>query len=282
MDNKETYGIEKFDGTFDKEEFGVTIIPNKSMNSIRSTDALGVYCFLLGRPKGWKPNINHLKEHFQCTKEKIYKSLAFLIDNGFISRTHVKDKGRFVKTHYRVHLNRPNESTDHLVDKPAIPQADTDDSPHAGNPGSGNPDSGNPDAYKTKSVLNKEDNNIYVDSSKSTKVLKDYEKDKAFMTFYSKYPYKQKPSIAREAFHKAAKKIGMTPEDFAVMVAEDVQVRVANNWADRPKNKFPHPSTYLNTAEWEGDIYASASKDGSGYKNSVNGTGHGHSTDYAV
>lgn len=86
-----------------------------------------------------------------------------------------------------------------------------------------------------------------VDSSKSTS----YKDDELFMRFYSIYPNKQKPEIARKALYKHK------PDSvFIDFIVNDVLARMENNWKGRHKNKIPHPSTYLNSSEWEGEIIA--------------------------
>src|SRR6185503_3711716 len=97
--------------------------------------------------------------------------------------------------------------------------------------------------------LNKELNTTktLVDFDKSTS----YKDDVLFMLFYAIYPNKQKPHIAFKAFHKHK-----PTAKFVTMIVEDVKNRLANNWKNRPKDKIPFPSTYLNGREWEGEIYA--------------------------
>lgn len=85
-----------------------------------------------------------------------------------------------------------------------------------------------------------------VDFKKST----DYKDDKLFMTFYSQYPNKQKPEVARKAFYKHK-----PDQVFVDFLCNDIRSRMENNWKGRDKDKIPHPSTYLNSKEWEGEIY---------------------------
>ncbi len=85
-----------------------------------------------------------------------------------------------------------------------------------------------------------------VDSSKST----DYTKDDLFKLFYDSYPNKQKPRVAHKAFRK------LKPNaEFVNMLVDDVKKRIDTVWKGRHKNKIPHPATYLNAREWEGEIY---------------------------
>lgn len=87
--------------------------------------------------------------------------------------------------------------------------------------------------------------NSIVDFDKSTS----YKDDELFMRFYSIYPNKQKPDVARKAFYKHK-----VTEEFVSMLVTDVLARVENNWKNRHKNKIPFPATYLNGKEWEGEI----------------------------
>lgn len=230
--NSHTYGIDKFEGSFDKEELGVTIIPNKSINEIRNPESLGMYIYLLARPTGWKLNVEQLADHFQCGDDKIYRMLNYLLAENFICKTVKREKGKFVKHHYRVHLSRFSP----LPEKPELVE----------------PELANTDAYKTKKLTNKDlINKPNVDSANTTKKPKEYKFDELFMAFYQNYPNKQKPLIAYKAFLKLA-----PTEELVLMLVQDVVNRVNNNWKGRDKSKIPFPATYLNGREWEGEIYA--------------------------
>jgi len=76
-----------------------------------------------------------------------------------------------------------------------------------------------------------------------------------FALFYSVYPNKQKPREALKAFRK----LKPTPE-FVAMLIEDVKRRHTHNWLGRDRSKIPHPSTYLNSHEWEGEIFKSQTR----------------------
>lgn len=97
-------------------------------------------------------------------------------------------------------------------------------------------------------------NNSFTNSSHKEPIVdfqstENYKDDPLFMQFYSVYPLKEKPSIARKAFYKHK-----PDQDFVSMLVTDVKARVENNWKNRHKSKIPHPSTYLNGKEWEGAI----------------------------
>lgn len=98
--------------------------------------------------------------------------------------------------------------------------------------------------YQTN-IITKKDLKPLVDLKKST----DYKDDNLFMRFYSIYPNKQKPEVARKAFYKHKTDIA-----FVELIVNDVLLRIKNNWHGRHKNKIPHPSTYLNGKEWQGEI----------------------------
>lgn len=76
-----------------------------------------------------------------------------------------------------------------------------------------------------------------------------YKDDKEFMSVYDIYPNKQSPQAA----YKAWKKLKPNPE-LVSKIRKDIGLRTANNWNGRPKNMIPHPATYLNRREWEGEI----------------------------
>jgi len=240
--NTNSQYIEKFSGQFSKEDAGVSILINETINNIRDMDAAGVYSYLLARPQNWIINPKHLMSHFECGKDKIYNVLNKLIKLGLLSVIKKRESGRFVESHYILHL------------KP-ITRINIEDSPRPEKPDTVKPDPVNPDTYKTKNIINKESNiKPFVDSSKST----EYDDDELFMSWYKTYPNKQKPRLTHKAFYKAFKKSKLTIEEFVSLLTTDVRKRVENNWKNRQKDKIPHPSTYLNNAEWQGEIYETA------------------------
>jgi len=221
--------IEKYDGSFEQDDLGVTQIPTETIRTIRNTTDLALFTFLASCPKDWRLNVKHLAAHFDCNKEKIYKSIDSLIDQGFLSRKQTRNKGKFVRNQYRLHLRKK-------IDQPCLEKPDTV-----------KPDTVFPDAYKTKKIQNKES---ILKPSVDLKSTGSYKDDELFMRFYSIYPNKQKPEVARKAFYRH------NPNDqFVSMLCRDVRMRIDNNWRNRPKDKIPFPSTYLNSKEWEGDIY---------------------------
>ena len=100
------------------------------------------------------------------------------------------------------------------------------------------------------SEINNADNEVLDIPDKIDKPPKDYKDDQLFMQFYNAYPNKQKPASAHRAFKKLKPN-----EAFVLMLVADIAKRQRNNWLGRDKSKIPHPSTYLNAREWEGEIY---------------------------
>ncbi|HMG16034.1 MAG TPA: hypothetical protein VK590_11340, partial [Saprospiraceae bacterium] len=102
-----------------------------------------------------------------------------------------------------------------------------------------------------KEIIINNTSKTFVDSDKSTTEIKEYQDDELFMAFYIQYPNKQKPTAAYKAFKK------LNPDEkFVTMLILDLMSRKANNWKGRHKSKIPHPATYLNGKEWEGEIYS--------------------------
>lgn len=99
-------------------------------------------------------------------------------------------------------------------------------------------------------IINNSFNNIsYIKPLVDFQSTSSYKDDSLFMMFYSIYPNKQKPEVARKAFYKHK-----PTQEFVSMLCVDVYKRVENNWKNRHKNKIPFPATYLNSKEWEGEI----------------------------
>ena len=147
-------GIDKFDGSFDKEEFGCTIFINETVNLIKDLDACGLYTYLLCRPPNWKINIKHLTSTLNCGKNKIYRLLDYLIDLKLITRTELREKGRFSSYHYKIHI-RPKSAQ--IVQLTPVPQK----------PEAVKPEAVFEDTYKTKNIKNKE----YIKTTTTTENL---------------------------------------------------------------------------------------------------------------
>lgn len=138
--------IEKFSGSFSTEQEGCSIFVNSTINLITDGFALGIYTYLMCRPSGWELNAKQLANHFKCNKDKIYKHLSFLKDIGLLTSREVREKGKFLKLHYTVHLHPKLKKS----------QLNKEVSPHPEKPDAVKPDVKKAVTYKTKNTKNKE------------------------------------------------------------------------------------------------------------------------------
>ena len=143
--------IEKFTGHFNNEANGVTILVNNTVQLLDNAAALGVYAYLLTKPDDWKIHPKEIMRHFKMGKDKAYALLNELIDAGLLTRTEIKEDGKFKGNLYCLYL-KPVEL-----------------SPCPGKPDAVTPDEVNQDTYKEKKVLNKEIKLLLCDLEKSPK-----------------------------------------------------------------------------------------------------------------
>lgn len=132
QENPSLSGIDKYSGSFDKDELGVTQIPTATIRTLKDFTLLAVFTFLASCPHDWKINAKHLAIHFNCNKDTIYAAIDKLIELGFLVRTIIRDKGKFARYHYRLHLRQ-------IVHAEPCPEK----------PDTVTPDTVKPDTYKT-------------------------------------------------------------------------------------------------------------------------------------
>lgn len=125
-------GIDKYEGSFDQDELGVTMIPTATIKSIKNLEVLGLYTFLASCNSTWRFNAKYLATRFECNKDKIYKLVNSLIEMKLLTRTQIRERGKFIRYHYRLHLRQT------VQDTPCLEKPDVD-----------NLDPGNSDTYKT-------------------------------------------------------------------------------------------------------------------------------------
>jgi len=99
--------------------------------------------------------------------------------------------------------------------------------------------------------INKKDINTIGDSSNTPneKSVDNYKDDPLFTKFYLNYPNKQKPKEAYKEF----KKLKPT-EEFVSMLVDDINKRRSKDKRWQSRQYIPHPTTYLKTEYWMGDI----------------------------
>jgi hypothetical protein len=80
-----------------------TMIPNElTLDKNLSAKAKGVYNYLKSKPDNWKFYITEIIEHFTDGKEAIYSAIKELINEGWLIKTVIREKGMFVATNYKV------------------------------------------------------------------------------------------------------------------------------------------------------------------------------------
>ncbi|CAK0742166.1 hypothetical protein CCP3SC1AL1_1170014 [Gammaproteobacteria bacterium] len=249
QDSTDESGVDKFDGSFDQEQSGCTIFVNTTVNSIKRLDVGGLYMYLTCRPSSWKLNVKHLASLFMCNKDKIYGIIDTLIEMNLLTRREIRNKGRFVRFHYRLHL-RPEECAS-VQCTPVLEKPDTV-----------KPDTVNPDAYKTKSIINKEDINNITPIDSATDIARK-RNDDAFDEFWKGYPVKKNKVRSKKIWDR---------EKFAsivTLICCDVLTRSKHEPQWQDKQFIPHPATYLGNKLWTDEVTeASTPKKSSGGKSS--------------
>lgn len=141
--------IEKFEGSFSKEELGVTLITGKVIKLLKKdSDVLGVYVYLMSLPPDWQINCKHLMDELEMSKDKLYRILNHLKQIRLITVTEIRERGKFTKNHYTVHHRQA----------PLPENQDMVNSPYPEKPDTVKPYPENQDAYISKNIHNKETN----------------------------------------------------------------------------------------------------------------------------
>jgi len=217
-----------------------TTIINSSMDSIKDPASLGIYCYLSSKPDGWEIREKELQSRFGKGREFISDRLKDLTALGFINKICHRDSSGKI-THWETILKN------HITGNPS---SGVDFTTIRENQNQVKPESGfHPPLSNNRVLVIKESasNKPLSDSKKSPD---EYRDNNLFMQFYQNYPRKEKPKEAYKAFLKLN-----ATDEFVNMMLNDLVNRQANNWLGRDRSKIPHPSTYLNQHEWEGEIF---------------------------
>lgn len=101
-------GIDKFSGSFKKVTMGGTVMLNYPIHLIlsgpRGADVLGAYTYLCSLSPDWELNIKHFSKMMGWNKDKGYKVIKILIGHKLITKTDLKEKGKYGESCYRVHF----------------------------------------------------------------------------------------------------------------------------------------------------------------------------------
>lgn len=196
MSSKEN-NIEKFRGSLSKEDGGFTTFINSSLRSITDGFAAGVYVYLLCLPPDWELHPAQLAAHYHCNKAKIYNALLLLRKLGLLTREDIREKGKFVKFHYIVHLRTKSEKS----------QLNTGVSPVLKKPELVKPELINQDAYKRKNIQKKE-------SKKTTTTLARDNPKKSSSSDFVISEKVDKELLAERKKHLQADDLDRTDEEF--------------------------------------------------------------------
>ena len=150
-------GIDKYSGSFEQDELGVTCIPTQTIITINDLVLLGLFCYLASRPKDWILNAKQLCTHFTCGKNKMYSAIEELISLGFLTRTTIRSKGQFVRYHYRLHIRQKTQALPFPENREMV------------QPFPGKPDTVFEDTYKTYNIQN-----IKTTTTETSQDLKDF------------------------------------------------------------------------------------------------------------
>ncbi len=72
--------IEKFTGSFSKEDSGCTILVNETVRLITDPEVLGVYCYMLTFANSGGIKFKKIMNHFKINKERLSIILQELIE----------------------------------------------------------------------------------------------------------------------------------------------------------------------------------------------------------
>lgn len=79
------------------EQSPFTTLVNETVNAITDPAALGIYCFLAGKPENWEISTKHLMNHFNKGRDFINQRLKYLREIGALVVVDIRDeKGRFI------------------------------------------------------------------------------------------------------------------------------------------------------------------------------------------
>ena len=234
----EDFGVDKFDGSFENEELGCTIIVNETINLIveRCISSAGLYSYLLARPKNWRLNVKHLSTLLKCNKEKIYKIIYTLIDIGVMTRSQSREKGKFARFHYRTHLRPKKTQLVQITPRPEKPDTVK-------------PDTVFPDTYKTNILLLKnkegietttqqdESSGSFFSKKNKTKILKlkldvDDRSDDLFL-LHAQYHLENKSDLSKGMYQRIAMLCSLLTK-----LKEIGEIFKAVGFNDKPKKDY--------------------------------------------
>lgn len=131
------------------EDGGFTTVLNETLNGIHDQGALGIYCYLSGRPPGWNICIQHLMNHFDSGRDKIKKQIKVLQGLGLYEKSAQRDSSGKIVKWVTILRRKPTLLKTRIVDKNQVTE---------------NPATGESSAINKRTITIKENINIYSES----------------------------------------------------------------------------------------------------------------------
>lgn len=226
--------------TLQHEESGFTTLLNSTMNNIKNTAALGVYCYLAGKPSGWIICKKELQNHFSCGREHIDTCMKFLKNIGAIEITLNRDnQGKCIG--WTTVLKRKLSP---IIQNTGFPYSGDD--PHPDTPLSRirvsrntvKPESGFPAPIKERYIQKKEHNKPPIPPEGVAE---------GFPEFWNLYPKKKGRALCEAKWKQK------NLDTIASVIIEKLkqQIELDDEWL---RGYVPNPSTYISQARWEDEI----------------------------
>lgn len=106
-----------------------TAIPNDLIrNPEISGHAKAVFSYMASRPDGWEFHMNEITKHFKEGRDRVYKSITELIENNYIEKKELRDKGQFSTTLYNLHFSPYTDLPDTVLPYTVLPTSNKTDS----------------------------------------------------------------------------------------------------------------------------------------------------------
>lgn len=264
MRNENT-NIEKFSGRMDKEDSGCTISINETIQNIKDVAVAGLYSYLLSKPSSWNICVQEIRNHYELSKDKVYRLMTALINLRLLEKIPVRENGRFLYFRYKLYL-KPFPEKQEMVEIPI----NIDTQPFPEKQETEKQETENQDAYKTKINTKQRSlqNNININTREEKKsdwenhqaiyeltrknqakeiALSISESEKSFAAFWAAYPVKKSEARAKAAWmaqgcHNIATEI---------LKKLDIQLKKDSQYLDE---FAPHPDKYILNERWKDEI----------------------------
>lgn len=162
----------------DKNKENPYVMVNKSFinDSRLSYKAVGILTYVLSKPDGWVIIIKDLQKQHKDGRDSIYNGLKELINNGYIDRKIIREKGKFIAIEYIVHecpiFNDIKASS--KTERPYTEKPETDYS-YTGNLETEKPETEKPDNNNNEFSNNDLSENDFINKTTTKRVRNQYD-----------------------------------------------------------------------------------------------------------